>query len=363
MTAELTRSAASGTIELPVLTQVAGADSRLRGRLLVVAWASLSLSLMRWGLDRVPLPFDSQYRAVIGLMWPTQDLGLGLVQLAFRVLDVLCFSLPLVLGVGALRYARVRPNPPPPVRLAYQLAFLLPLLAFVGSSLSRLVSNLVYAGAAWTSTDFTPVLIRLEGGALGRLQTILASDALSWASAVIYSCVWMACLMTAVPLLIAARRPRAASHVVVGWMLVAVLAMPLFLLLPINEPWAVNPLYGYGGAARTDVRFLAAGSPGVDLTAIATGLRWATGCCLPSLHVAMPALVSRIAYRDGARWIGRGYAALGGVTAFAVVYLGRHWLVDVVAAVPFAWGVARVVTRWNPSLVPKWPPVSEGRSA
>jgi hypothetical protein len=363
MTTELARGAVSGTTNPAATGEGAGADSQLRGRLIMVGWASLVLSLVRWGVDRVRLPFDSQYRAVIGLMWPTADLGLGMVQLAFRILDFLCLALPLALVVGALLHPRVRANPPLPLRLAYELAFILPLLSFVGSGLSRLVSNFIYEGAAWVSRDFTPVLARLEGGVLVRFQATFVSDSLSRASGVAYSCGWMVSLMMAVPILIAAGRPRAASHVIVGWIFAAVLAIPLFLFLPVNEPWAVNPLYGYGGAAGTGVRFLVAGDPTIDLTAISTGLRWATGCCLPSLHVAMPALVSRIAYRDGARWIGRGYAAVAGITAFTVVYLGRHWLVDVLAAVPFAWSVASLVIRWNPDLVPKWPSAVGARPA
>jgi hypothetical protein len=331
------------------------ADLRLRRRLIGVAWASLALSAARWWIDRILMPFDRLYGAVIGLMWPTRGLGPGMAHVAFRALDLACFGLPLVLAAGALLWSRVRANPPLALRLAYELAFILPLLSFVASGLSRVVANLIYAASGWVSTDYTPLLARLEGHALVRLQTAIGSDFLSWVSSVGYSDGWLVSLLLAVPILLATGGPRPASHLIAGWLLAAVLAIPFFLLLPVYEPWTVNPAYTFAASAETGVRFLTAGPPVIDLATIASDLRWATGCCFPSFHVAMPVLVSRIAYQNGARWIGRGYATVAWVTAFTVVYLGRHWIVDVLAAVPFAWCVARLTGGLDPSLVPAWP--------
>jgi membrane-associated phospholipid phosphatase len=106
----------------------------------------------------------------------------------------------------------------------------------------------------------------------------------------------------------------------------------------------VNPLYGYEGPAASQVRFLAANTI-PELRDVALNLRWATGACLPSLHVAIPALAMRISYKHRLPALGWYYAALTAAVGFAVVYLGRHWIVDVVAGVGLAMAVAELVTR------------------
>lgn len=60
---------------------------------------------------------------------------------------------------------------------------------------------------------------------------------------------------------------------------------------------------------------------------------------LPSLHVGIPAVIGLflLVHWPTARWLGYvslGYALLVG---FSVIYLGEHWLVDVLAALAVAW--------------------------
>lgn len=361
MSARPSRSVEDVGARLDAVEDSRHTDLRVRYCLIGVAWASLALGAVPWWIARVPLPFDQEYRAVIGLMWPTPRLGLGIVDLAFHLLDFLSFTLPFVLVAGVFVPPHLRLNPPQPLRGAYALAFILPLLSFVVSGLGRLASNLIYAAGASVSWDLTPMLTRLEGGVLASLQAGLPNELVIWTLSFVYSCVWICSLLMIVPILLAAGRSQAASHVIVGWILAAVLAIPFFLLFPVYEPWTTNPLYGYTGRASSSVRLLTAGPPAIDPTMIGTHLHWATGSCLPSLHVAMPALVSFVAYRNGSQWIAGGYALVAGITAITVVCLGRHWVVDVVAAIPFAWCIARLVARWDPNLVPAWPSVARRR--
>jgi len=333
------------------------AASRLRRSLIGAGTASTGLSLARLWLSGVSLPFDRIFDGVVGLMWPRTGLGVNCIGLVFRGLDLACFSLPVVLGIGAL-LAAWRERPPAIVRLAYEFALVLPLLAFVASDLSRWIANAIYAAAPLVSADYTAVLARLEGSTLARLQTALAGDSLSQVCEVIYSSGWLLALMLAVPLFAMSGRPRAVNSLLAGWIFAPLLALPFFLLFPVFEPWAVNPLYGYGAPGESSVRFLTAGAPSISLLAIAAHVHWATGACIPSMHVVLPAFVSRVGYEEGARWLGRIYAVAAGLVAFTVIYLGRHWIVDVIVAVPFAVVVARLAARFAPRLVLSWPPVS-----
>ena len=59
----------------------------------------------------------------------------------------------------------------------------------------------------------------------------------------------------------------------------------------------------------------------------------------PSLHVGIPAVIGLflLVHWPKARWL--GYVSLGYalIVGFSVIYLGEHWLVDVLAALAVAW--------------------------
>ncbi len=287
-------------------------------------------------------------------MWPRGPSRLA--ELAFRTLDLLGLILALSLGVGGAlpramlgRWCRA-------LKWGYRLALVVPLVAFVAIPWSRLTANALYAAAPFASRDLTPLISRLEGAFLARIQGSLQHGSFVTASVDGYSLVWVMALLLAVPALIAGGRPQAVSRVLVAWALAPVLALPAFLLIPVYEPWALNPAYGYAGIGATELRFLVLPTSTPELRAIARDLRWAAGACLPSLHVALPLVVSRIAFASKVPVIGWLYAAWAAVTAFIVIHLGRHWVVDVVVALPFAWLVAAVARLLDPGLVLAWPP-------
>jgi hypothetical protein len=286
-------------------------------------------------------------------MWPH---GLGeFAGSIIRLLDLLSIAVPLILIAAAAASSRALANPCYPLRFAYSSAIVLPLLAFVSLSFSRLVSNGLYAVAGGVSADYTPIIARLEGRLLAALQESPYHEQLGRLGEVLYSTVWLVALLLAAPLFLAAGRPRAVSRLLTGWMLAPILALPVFLFFPIFEPWVLNPAYGLRGATTTAVRFLALPEPSPQLLWISSQARWAAGACLPSLHVTFPVLVSKIAFDEDAPRIGALYATIGVITGLTVLYLGRHWIVDVVAGLPFAWLVARLTARGGPSLVLPWP--------
>jgi membrane-associated phospholipid phosphatase len=331
----------------------------VRRLLLAAALASLSLTVIRLLTQLVPLPFDPQYSAVVYLMWPH---GLGKVTgFALRMLDPLSLILPLALVLAAAAPSRALISPGAMLRWPYSYAVVLPLVVFVSLSLSRLVCNGLYAAASGVSADYTPFVARLEGGLLANLQRSVGIEQFSRAGEVLYSSVWLLSLLLAAPLLLGAGHPRAVNRLLIGLTLAPILALPLFLLFPIYEPWALNPAYGFKGVSTTAVRFLALPQPSPQLLWITSQARWATGACLPSLHVTLPLVVSGIAFDEGARRLGWLYAAIGAAMGLTVVYLGRHWIVDVAAALLFAWCVAKLTSRCDARFVLTWPPVNGDR--
>ena len=288
-------------------------------RTVVLAILSFGFTVARLGLKGLPLPFDREYQAVLLLMWPRPGRGWHAAGLALLILDIASIVVPLLLlGIVVLRPA-ARTQPTRLIDALSRQAVVLPLLAFVAGVLSRIVSNGIYAVAARGTADFTAPIARLEAPLIEVMQSALATDWLSYACALVNAGVWFLLML---PLL----------------------AAPFFLLVPVFEPWAVNPLYGYEGNAASQVRFLAGNSVS-ELRYVALNLRWATGACLPSLHVAIPALAASICFRHRLPVLGWYYAVFTGAVSFSVVYLGRHWIVDLVAGVGFAIGVAHLVSR------------------
>lgn len=99
-----------------------------------------------------------------------------------------------------------------------------------------------------------------------------------------------------------------------------------FLLLPTEPPWMTTDV--------TRLLDLKAGTVlNVDTNPVAA---------LPSLHVALPAALAIWARAVGMRRWGLFFAVHTGLTAFDVVYLGEHMVVDVVAGI----ALAAVVVWW-----------------
>jgi membrane-associated phospholipid phosphatase len=97
-----------------------------------------------------------------------------------------------------------------------------------------------------------------------------------------------------------------------------------------------------------------------SLSTIATTARWATGSCLPSLHIAFPFLYALVAARHQMRTEAWLLAAVTAATSVSVVYLGRHWITDVIAAAPFAFAVHWLVQRIDPRLTLSWESAGKG---
>ncbi len=56
-------------------------------------------------------------------------------------------------------------------------------------------------------------------------------------------------------------------------------------------------------------------------------------------------ILALLAAQHGARGLSRGCAVFAAVTAFSIVYMGRHWVTDIVAALPFTVGLVWVARR------------------
>ena len=70
-----------------------------------------------------------------------------------------------------------------------------------------------------------------------------------------------------------------------------------------------------------------------------------TAAAFPSLHVGMPETLAFQARALGMRTLSRPLFVFSGLTAFAVVHLGEHYVLDVLAGVAVAWLTVRLAGR------------------
>jgi membrane-associated phospholipid phosphatase len=111
----------------------------------------------------------------------------------------------------------------------------------------------------------------------------------------------------------------------IAWFVLFYGALIPFLLVPTEPPWLL------GDVER--VFALATELPRIDTNQVAA---------MPSLHVAMPAMIAFRARASGMRWMAAIWGAFAALTAFAVIYLGEHFILDTVAGFAFAWLAVRV---------------------
>lgn len=306
-------------------------------------------------VQSVRLPYDETFGSVLYLMWSANSGASWIPEQMAGFLFLMAVTVPLFLIAWGIVWPRTPSTATKRiVRWCYRFALCWPILSLLSTTLGRAVGNAEYALAPWAAGDVTPLLARLEGPVLSKLQGVAEHPWIGAACSGLYSSVWIIGVIGFGPWLVIRDRARAVGHVVLGTVLTAVLAVPFFLLFPVFDPWATNPLYGYTGPGLTSVRYLYPHADLASLSSIAMNARWATGSCLPSLHVAFPLVFALIAARHRLRIEAWLFAAIAAATSVAVVYLGRHWIVDVMSAVPFAFGIRWVVERIDARLDLSW---------
>jgi hypothetical protein len=134
------------------------------------------------------------------------------------------------------------------------------------------------------------------------------------------------------------------NSLIVAYVLTSVLALPLFVLVPTFDPWTTNAVYGATGLT-THIRYLYTNPSASVLTQVNTTLHWSAGSALPSLHVAFPLVVSLVLRKHGMRALSYVMMGMTALTVLVIVYLGRHWIIDAIAAVPFSLAVVALGSR------------------
>jgi membrane-associated phospholipid phosphatase len=203
---------------------------------------------------------------------------------------------------------------------------------------------------AFFGWDLTPVVHTLEGDAVGTVQHAMRHRLLDLFFWFIYIDVYF--LWHAVGLFVFALSGLTGlvKRMTVAWVLIYAIAMPFYILAPINETWVTNPIYDcgydYAGAPEGIIH---------QECGFAKGMVYAISSinnCFPSLHNAFAWILPFVLWRSGrTKWANR-LAPVAFLISVSTIYLGIHWFTDLVAGLLTAWIAAVIATRIDFTLAP-----------
>ncbi|HWH08042.1 MAG TPA: phosphatase PAP2 family protein [Candidatus Thermoplasmatota archaeon] len=196
---------------------------------------------------------------------------------------------------------------------------------------------------AWHGWDFTWMAYAIEGNAAERFQDFFRRPWLDGPVVAIYSA--GAFLLYQVPFLclVFLGRGRSAMRVACTLGLVWAVGIVCYFFVPVYEVWVTaSPPYGWTHVTNVYFEVVpeARGSYNY-MTAINNNF--------PSLHVGATSAIALSLLLARERWLGVPAALVAAGVAFATVYLGIHWFVDVAAGFLTAGAAAWLVHRKLPA--------------
>lgn len=226
-------------------------------------------------------------------------------------------------------------RPVMPVRTALGLfrrdarfrALLLAMLGLLGANWVE--NRFEHVLARWIPWDFTPAFARVWP------ELLLAIQRFEWAPLThlmvfIYVVVFPV-LPLASMLIYAGRKDLLALRLLFrDFGLTYLIALPFYFLLPVREAWTAN----------AGIRFLI---PPLYPAFEEQFRQWsALDNCFPSLHTSLAISAALVAHRTGYPRLARLFGGIAVLVAFSTLYLGVHWIPDLLGGVLLAFGVARL---------------------
>jgi PAP2 superfamily protein len=301
--------------------------------------------IMVW-LQNMALPHDAMFGAAVYLMSGGRSDTAHPEPPLITIASWINFAAAAVLIASAAtpparRYLRLHAA----ASRFYKYALALPAWTLLVATLDRFIANEVHSLAGLALYDLTRVLSKIEGPLIAGVQTAAGSQKLAAFVASAQPLLLLAPIAFAGALLVAADRSRVLNSLIVAYLFAGLLAVPLFVLLPTFEPWTTNAAYG-AKVLATNIRFLYANASRSTLTRINSEYHWAAGGAFPSLHIAVLLVGAFVLRRFKFVVSSLVLFGLAAITAITGVYLGRHWVVDSVAAIPFALAVVALAARF-----------------
>lgn len=205
--------------------------------------------------------------------------------------------------------------------------------------------------------DWTPHIEAIEGDIVARFQAALRHPALDLFFRFIYVTVYALYHVVAMVGFAVAGKTGMVKRFTVTWTLVYAIALPFYILAPINETWTTNPEYGCYESLEGPYGSFATDTEGVlhDECGDESGIVYAISSinnCFPSLHNAFAWALPFLLFKSGWKRLGAFTSVIAFLVTVSTFYLGIHWVIDMVAGVLLAWIVTSIAVRFDYGLTP-----------
>lgn len=182
--------------------------------------------------------------------------------------------------------------------------------------------------------DFQRYIHYIEGSLVGDIQSLLLNAPLTNLLSFAYLILFPAILFASAS--IYDRRGEDSRTREVAWSYAVnyLICLPFYFFVPVREPWT------FGASEAVALIDLHSWAPLIDVVRPMSGL----DNCFPSYHTSLTFSLVLIAFQGGpvryARWV----AVSGFLIILSTVYLGFHWISDLLAGLVAGW-VAFIISR------------------
>ena len=207
------------------------------------------------------------------------------------------------------------------------LVFLVLLTAFVESKIIDIPLT------KWTKLDFTPAVYAIEGNIVEILQKWMLNPVFTAYFAFVYQYMFFFILYFSILLYVLVDNRNLVQMISLSYFFNYIIALPFYLFFPINEIWLTNlaysPVYGYTNV----IGLLHENNPSSEelLYAVST-----INNTFPSLHTSILFSIMLITIIN----IHQFFSIFSSLMFFSIIlsaiYLGIHWIIDILAGVAFA---------------------------
>lgn len=194
---------------------------------------------------------------------------------------------------------------------------------------------------AWHGWDFTHIAWQIEGNLTERIQDAMRHPALDVLLVTVYTAGAFLLYFTPFFVLVGMGRGRNAMRIAATMACIWAVGIVAYFLLPVYEVWTTaDPRYPYGWTHVENILFehipSARDSPAY-LTALNNNF--------PSLHTALSSGIAAALWFGREKWLAIPSTLVAAGVAVATIYLGIHWVIDMVAGLILAVGAAWLVHR------------------
>jgi len=196
---------------------------------------------------------------------------------------------------------------------------------------------------AWHNLDFTPLVWAIEGNVVERFQDWARHPVLDYVFVSVYTAGSFLFYFVPFFLLVAMGRGHNAMRIAATMAIIWAVGIVFYFFVPVNEVWmTASAPYNYTHVTNVLFEHVPSASTS-DAYALAVNNNF------PSLHVALTCGIASALWFGRERWLAiPGTLIALGVT-IATMYLGIHWISDVIAGLILAVGAAWLSHRRIPA--------------